>query len=126
MKIDITTRRFELEPKLKGYVKDKMGALEKYLPRAVRGSTAVAVVLEDDVSGREDNRFVCEAVMTIGGETLVSREGTVNMFAAVDIVEAKLKAQCMKYKSMHVAEPRHRRMLSRLVQEMTGGPDQAV
>lgn len=124
MKIEITTRRFELEPKIKGYVKDKMGVLEKYVPRGARGNSSVEVVLEDDASGREDNRFVCEVVMTVGGETLVSREGTINMFAAVDIVEAKLKAQLAKYKDKHMLEPRRHRMLARLMGELSGGVDQ--
>jgi ribosomal subunit interface protein len=70
-------------------------------------------MLEDDPNGREDNRFVCEAVVTLTGSTLVSREGTVNMYAAIDIVEAKLKVQMVRYKEKHTTQPRHRRMLAR-------------
>lgn len=126
MKIDVAGRRFEVEPKLREYAEEKVGALEKYLPRAVRGLTLAAVTLEDDVSGREDNRFVAEVVMTVEGDTLVSREGTVNMYAAIDIVEAKLKAQCMKYKSKHVEEPRRNRMVAKLVGERDGIEDPTI
>ena len=73
------------------------------------------VRFEDDANGREDNRFVCEVVMTLPGETIVSKEGTINMYAAVDIVEAKLKAQVRTYKEKTVHEPRRARMLTRLM-----------
>ncbi len=120
MKIEITGRRFEVEDKLRDYVEEKIGGLEKYLPRATREAATVTVVLEEDASGREGNRFVAEGVLVLGGETLVSREGTMSMFAAVDIVEEKLKAQCVKYKDRHVEEPRHKRMVARLMGERDG------
>jgi len=113
MKIDIGTRNFEVDGKIRDYAQDKLRALEKYLPRRSRGVAMVQATLEEDVSGREDNRFVCEAVMTVPGETLVSREGTVNMFAAVDIVEAKLKTQLVRYKDKHTLEPRRNRMVAK-------------
>lgn len=113
MKIDLTTRNFEMDARLKGYVNEKLSAIEKYLPRQVREVAVVTAVLEDDPSGREDNRYVCEAVVTVPGAQLVSREGTVNMFAAIDIVEAKLKSQVVKYKEKHTTEPRREKMAAK-------------
>ena len=113
IKLDIKARNFEIDAKMKAYVDDKIGGLEKYLPRDVRGNVTAMVVLEDDPSGREDNRFVCETVMTVQGTQLVSREGTINIYAAIDIVEAKMKLQCVKYKEKHALQPRRLRMLSR-------------
>ncbi len=113
IKCDITGRNFEVDDKMKAYVEDKIGGLERYLPRKTRGNAMCAVVLEDDANGREDNRFVCDVVMTVEGTKLVSREGTVNIYAAIDIVEAKLKPQLSKYKEKHTLEPRRGRMLSR-------------
>lgn len=114
LKCDITARNYEIDSKMKDYVYDKICGLEKYLPRQVRETAAVAVVLEDDPNGREDNRYVCEAIVTVQGAKMVTREGTVNMYAAIDIVEAKLKAQILKYKERHTTEPRRSKMLSRL------------
>jgi putative sigma-54 modulation protein len=71
--------------------------------------------MEDDPNGREDNRYVCDAVLTVQGTTMVSREGTVNIYAAIDIVEAKLKSQIVKYKEKHTTEPRRGKMLTRLM-----------
>jgi ribosomal subunit interface protein len=115
MKCELTARNFEVDDKLKDYVSDKLGGLDKYLPRNGREVAHCTVVVEDDPNGREDNRFVCEAIITLAGGQLVSREGTVNIYAAVDIVEAKMKAQLAKYKEKHMLEPRRSRMLSRLV-----------
>jgi ribosomal subunit interface protein len=114
MRVELTARNYDLDDKVRAYVEEKLGNLDKYLPRHVRGNTICAVILTDDPSGREDNRYVCEGVVSVdGGATLVSREGTINIFAAIDIVEAKLKAQMAKYKDKHTTEPRRLRMLSR-------------
>ncbi|MDF2460609.1 MAG: hypothetical protein K0S68_12 [Candidatus Saccharibacteria bacterium] len=120
MKVDLTARNYELDDKVRAYVEEKLGGLDKYLPRHVRGISVCDVILTDDPSGREDNRYVCEGIVTVGGTRLVSREGTINIFAAVDIVEAKLKSQMAKYKEKHTTEPRRLRMLSRLRGQ---GPD---
>ena len=112
MKCDLTGRNFEIDEKMKAYIEDKIGGLDKYLPRQTRDTASCNVMLEDDPSGREDNRYVCEVVMTVPGAKLVSREGTVNVYAAVDIVEAKLRSQLATYKNKHAMEPRRGRMLS--------------
>lgn len=115
IQLDITSRNFVADAKLNSYVTAKIGEIEKYLPRRVRQVASVKVRFEDDASGREDNRFVCEVVLTLPGDTLISKEGTINMYAAIDIVEAKLKAQVRTYKDKLVTEPRRARMLTRLI-----------
>ncbi len=112
IKCEVAARNFEVDGKMRDYVEEKIGGLEKYLPRQVRETASCSVTLEDDPNGREDNRYVCDAVMTVEGTTLVSREGTVNIYAAVDIVEAKIKAQLSTYKEKHTLEPRRGRKLS--------------
>jgi putative sigma-54 modulation protein len=113
IKIDLTARNYQIEDKVRAYVTEKIGNLDKYLTRHAKGNTSCGIILTDDPSGREDNRYVCEAVMNVDGTTLISQEATINIFAAVDIVEAKLKSQLMKYKEKHTTEPRRLRMLSR-------------
>jgi putative sigma-54 modulation protein len=127
IKCELTARNFEIDDKLKDYVNEKLGGLEKYVPRQARDGAVCAVILADDPNGREDNRFVCEAIVTVAGDQLVSREGTVNIYAAVDIVEAKMKSQLGKYKEKHMLEPRRSRMLSRLMgRKSETAPDDEV
>ncbi len=114
MKLDtITTRNFEADAKLKEYVRDKLEALDRYVPRHARDAVQVEAILEEDSNGREDNRFVCEVIITLPGAKLVAREGTINMYAAVDIVEAKLKAQVRTYKEKAIAKHRRPHLLTR-------------
>ena len=115
IRCEVTARNYDADEKVKDYAEDKIGNLEKYLPRRVRGNLSAVVLLEDDPNGREDNRFVCEVVMLVNGTKMVSREGTVNIYAAIDIVEAKLRSQCSKYKQKVTLKPRRLRMISRLI-----------
>ena len=130
MKCELSARNFEADEKIKEYATEKLGRLEKYLPKRSRDNAACSILLEEDPSGREDNRFVCEAVVEVDGARMISREGTVNMYAAIDIVEAKLKAQFSRYKAKLMFRPRRLRMLYRLVgrdsQENNSSPEQDI
>jgi putative sigma-54 modulation protein len=112
IKTDITSRNLEADKKIKSYVKHKIGELERFIPRRQRNSMSATVVLTDDPSGREDNRFVCDAIVTVQGQQFIAKEGTVNIFAAVDIVEAKLKSQLKEYKDKQA--PRRGKLMGRL------------
>jgi ribosomal subunit interface protein len=125
IKLDIATRNYEADAKVKDYLQDKIGALDKFLPRHVRGVTHGQAMLEEDPNGREDNRFVCEVVLTVAGTTMVCREGTLNMYAAIDIVVAKIKAQMRTYKDKHVAKSRRPRLLSRFLRREAAAAEQA-
>lgn len=113
IKCDVTGRNFEVEDRLKDYVDEKIGGLERYVPKTARPAAHATVVLSDDPNGREDNRYVCDVVLKVPGAELVSREGTVNIYAAVDIVEAKLRSQLETYKDKTAMAPRRGQMLSR-------------
>ncbi|HSH31356.1 MAG TPA: ribosome-associated translation inhibitor RaiA [Candidatus Saccharimonadales bacterium] len=107
IRLDVSGNNYDLGDKIVAYVNKKIGGLEKYLPRSAREGVHGRVTLVIDESGREDNQCVCEAIINLPGATLQSKEATRNMFAAVDIVEAKLKAQVHKYKDKH--SPRQNR-----------------
>jgi putative sigma-54 modulation protein len=115
IKTNLTARGVEIDAKLKGYVEAQLSSLDKYLPRQVRETALIEVILSEDASGREDNSFVCEAIITVKGATLTSSEGTINLYSSIDVVEAKLKAQLRTYKEKHTTEPRRAKMLTRLM-----------
>lgn len=100
IKLQITGRHYELDEKIVEYVEKKIGNLDKYLPKnhpATKGS----VVLINDTSNRQHNDFVCEVIVNVPGEKIQATESTVNMYAAVDICEQKLKQQILRYKEKH-------------------------
>lgn len=120
MKLNISARNLETDDKMLEYVEEKIGDLDKYIPRKLRDGVAVDIMLMLDVSGREDNQYVCEVIMNVSNGPLVSKEATMNIYAAIDIVEAKLKAQLAKYKAKH-AQVNHRdRLARRLLGEHDG------
>ncbi len=115
IKTDVTGRNYDFDDKIVSYIGDKLGGLDKYLPRHVRETAYLEVVLIDDPSGREDNRYVCDAILSLQGGKMQSSEGAINMYASIDIVAAKLRSQLRTYKDKHTTEPRRHKMLSRLI-----------
>ena len=101
---------------LKKYVGKKIGGLEKYVPKHARKSLHVEVKLKEGKAKRKDER-TCEVIVHLPHETITINETTVNMFAAVDIVEEKLKNQLHKYKETHDVPKLRRRLLARLKRE---------
>lgn len=99
-KLQITPVHMEVEPKLHKYVTKKMSALDKYIPRHARESAHLEVFLKQaDVKQKEE--YTCEVVLHLPKDTIRIAETTMNIFAAVDIVESKLKNQIRKYKETH-------------------------
>lgn len=98
---------------LRKYATKKIGHLDQYIPKESRVSAQLDIKLKE-VKTKGQKECVCEAILQLPGETLTVSEGTVNIFAAVDIVEAKLKAQLRKYKMTHTNPRLHQRILIRL------------
>ncbi len=112
-KLEISGIHLKTDPKLKEYVTKKIGKLDRYLPRAARESAHAEVFLkETKVKTRKE--YICEVVLKLPHDTITISESTMNIFAAVDIVETKLKNLLKKYKETHSSLHLHRRMLARL------------
>lgn len=105
--IDTAGINFDLSDDIKKYITKKLGRLDKYMPRHARKTARLEVKLRE-TNNRLGNKYECEAVLHVPGPQLQAKEATLNMFAAVDIVEAKLKNQLVKYKEAHVAHLRER------------------
>jgi putative sigma-54 modulation protein len=101
IKLNVSGNNYELTDKIREYIDEKIGRLEKYLPKNAREGVHGTIILTLDESGREDNQCVCEVDIKAGTGSFQAKEATLNMFAAIDIVEAKLKAQIGKFKDKH-------------------------
>lgn len=89
-----------IDDNLQKYVQNKIGRLDKYMSRHHRDSVHAVVELKE-IKSKDKNKYACTAVLHLPGEVVTVTETTVNMYAAVDIVEAKLKQQIKKYKDSH-------------------------
>ena len=111
--IDITGIQYTVKPDLKKYVAKKIGRLDRFVPRASRKSLKVEVVLEERKTKTDRNQ--CEVIIHLPDQKITAKDATVNMFAAVDIVENKLKNQLRKYKAGHGGDHQdHRGTLRKL------------
>lgn len=108
IKLEITGVRYQLSDEVKQYVNSKIGKLDKYLPKNERGPAHGEVVLTEE-DGKAQNRFTAEAVLKFPHGTVTARESTINMYAAVDIIEEKLKHQLSKHKDKVQNDRRRRR-----------------
>jgi putative sigma-54 modulation protein len=103
LSIEITGIHYEIDQKTNGYTRKKMAKLIDYIPRHSRGS-AFASVKISLVNKKDNNKYECEAVLTLPDKKLVAKDAAPNALAAVDIVEAKLRSQIAKYKTERRAD----------------------
>ncbi len=99
-RVEISGIHLDVESDLRKYIVKKIKKTERYVPRNLRSSLHVEVKLkEEKTKNKKDCQ--CEIIMHLPGTNLTAVETTVNMFAACDIVMAKLKSQLEKYSATH-------------------------
>lgn len=96
-KLEVAGINTEASTDIQKYVKRKIAKLDSYMPRHARKSAHAEVRLKESKS-REKKQCTVEVLLYVPGEVISAKETTVNMYAAIDIVEEKLKAQLRKYK----------------------------
>jgi putative sigma-54 modulation protein len=97
-KIDISGVHADVDNDIRKYIVKKISRLDKYMPRHARKSVHVDVKLKETKS-KDKKRSTCEVVMHVPGETITAQDTALNMYAAVDIVEQKIRTQLKRYKS---------------------------
>jgi ribosomal subunit interface protein len=112
-RLDITGVHMNVGEDLKKYVVKKIGRLDRFIPRHGRESVHAEVKLKEGKAKNKDER-TCEVIMHLPQENITVKESTINIYAAIDIVETKLHHQLKKYKDLHASPRLHQRMLSRL------------
>ncbi len=120
-KLEIAGIHTDATKDIQKYVKKKVGKLDAYMPRHARKSAHAEVRLKESKS-KDKKQCSVEVVLYLPGEVITAKETTVNMYAAIDIVEEKLKTQLRKYKSQSSAksgrnEVKIRTLLGRIVRK---------
>jgi putative sigma-54 modulation protein len=111
-KFEINSVHTVVDENLLKYVTKKIGHLDKYLPRYHRDSVHAVVELKE-AKAKNQNKYTCEVTLHMPHEMLNVSESTMNMYAAVDIVETKLKLQIKKYKDTHAGSKLSRHLAGR-------------
>lgn len=100
--IVISGVKYDVDERTKRYVTRKIGHLDRFLPRHARKSVTAEVKLKQ-VNRDHGNKYEAEVILYVPEKQLTAKDSTVNMIAAVDIVEAKISTQLRKYKETHIA-----------------------
>ena len=111
--LTISGVKYELTDTTKKYVTKKIGALDKYLPRHARKSVSADVKIKQ-IDNPDGNKYEVEVMINVPDKVITAKDSTMNVLAAVDIVEAKLSTQLRKYKESTVPHIGFRRHLAKL------------
>lgn len=112
--LNISSKGYELTDDIKKYLNKKIGRIDRFAPRHARKSLKADVKLVEKKT--KSDKFECEVILHLPEKRLTAKADTVNMFAAVDIVETKLKNQLSKYKGTHGGDKQdHRSKLRRIL-----------
>ena len=112
-RLEIQGVHMHIDPKLFAYATKKIGKLDHYISKHARESVHAEVILKEEVLKTKKN-CICEVIVHLPNGTVTTKESTINMFAAIDIAEAKLKNQLKKYKELHGNPRLHRRLIAQL------------
>ena len=111
--IEITgINKYSVDETTKKYVNKKIGKLDRYLPRHARDSVTAEVKLKE-VNRDHGNKYEAEVILQVPNKIITAKDSTVNVLAAIDIVEAKIVAQLRKYKQSSIAHVGRRGVMSR-------------
>lgn len=111
-RLEIEGIHMTVDEQITKYVQRKIAHLDKYMPRSARASAHGEVMLKEGKSDN-NNHCTCEVTLFLPKETINVKESTVNIYAAIDIVETKLKQRIRKYKDKHNSGKLRRHLLGR-------------
>ena len=100
--IEISGIKYKIEDTFRKYAAKRLGQLDKFLPRKNRKDAVMKVVVRQ-VNRAHGNKYEISAALDVpGGKVLTAKDEASNVFAGVDILEAKLKGQVRKFKAEKV------------------------
>lgn len=112
-KMEISGIHADVDSDVHKYATKKLGKLDHYLSRHARQSAHMEVKLKE-ATIKHKKECTCEVILHLPHDTLMTKETTLNMFAAIDIVETKLKNQLKKYKAKHEPKRVPARLLTKI------------
>lgn len=95
--IEISGIKYDVDETTRKYVLKKIGRLDRYISKHARKSLTAEVKLKA-VNRDHGNKYEAEVILHVPDKTVTAKDSTVNMLAAIDIVEAKIITQLRKYK----------------------------
>lgn len=112
-KIEVNGKGYKVEEPFKKYAEKRLGKLDKFLPRRTKKDVAIKVMVTEIGKGKTEKYEISAAMEIPGGKLLAARDECTNVFAGIDLVEAKLTGQIRRYK-LEMQPHRQRKSLKNL------------
>lgn len=112
-KIEVNGKDYKVEEPLRKYIEKRLGKLDKYLPRGFKKDVVLKVIVTTIGKSKGEKYELSVAMEIPGGKVLAAKDECSNVFAGVDLVEAKLTGQIRRYK-LEVQPHRQKRSLKKL------------
>ena len=97
-KIEITGNKYKVGDSFKKYATKRIGKLDRYLPRGSK-KDVVAKIVVTEINKAHGNKYELSAAMEIpGGKVIAAKDESSNVYAGIDIIEAKLMGQIRRFK----------------------------
>ena len=112
-KIEINGKDYKVEEPLKKYTLKRLGKLDRYLPRGFKKDVVVKVIISSIGKAKSEKYEIAAAMEIPGGKVIAAKDECSNVFAGVDLLEAKLTGQIRRYK-LEVQPHRQKHSLKKL------------
>lgn len=97
-KIEVNGNGYKVEEGFRKYVTKRIGKLDRYLPRGSKKDVVAKVTVTEIGKSRGDKYEISVSMEIPGGKVMNAKDECSNVFAGVDLVEAKLTGQIRRYK----------------------------
>ncbi|MBR3322326.1 ribosome-associated translation inhibitor RaiA [Candidatus Saccharibacteria bacterium] len=97
-KIEMSGNGYKIDVPLKKYVEKRLGKLDKYLPRGTKKDVVMKVSVTEVGKNKSEKYDISVTMETTGGKVMTAKDECSNVFAGIDLVEAKLLGQIRRYK----------------------------
>lgn len=97
-KIEISGNKYEVDEPLKKYIMKRIGKLDRYLPKGTKKDVVAKIIVTEVGKNKTDKYEISAAMEITGGKVIAARDECSNVFAGVDLLEAKLTGQIRRYK----------------------------
>ena len=112
-KIEVNGSGYKIDEPFKKYIEKRLGKLDRYLPRSSKKDVVMKVAVAE-ISRNKNEKYEISATMEVtGGKVITAKDECSNVFAGVDLVEAKLAGQIRRYK-LEVQPHRQKKSLKNL------------
>ena len=112
-KIEISGNNYKVEEGVKNYAEKRISKLDRYLPRGSKKDIVAKILITEIGKTKGEKYEISVAIDIPGGKVIAAKDECSNIFAGIDLVEAKLTGQIRRYK-LEMQPHRQKRSLKNL------------